>query len=474
MNWSFLFFVGEPWFVVPWYVVGALGALYLIYDMRVNNTALKPAMKWAWPIIALFFSVIGLALYFATARAPDVGEEEDPERKKEAHHRYEESMWRRVNGAVIHCVAGDGFGIMTGMVIARASGMSFWQEFWFEYLVGFVVGWCIFQRKSMAMMTDSLPRQLAMAFRAEFFSMLTVMAGMGAVMTLVTPMVATAQPKPLTSAFWGFGMLGLLVGFVFTYPMNWMMVKIGWKHGMGGMQAAEEEQVETTGAKGGLLAAMVVLGGAALLLPAWLTKVREDAPLRGEADARVPAPQASPGEALFDGLRASIHRAVGGLESGNRTAASLAMDDALRAAEAGAHSAPGSFYSALEQIQDARIALQQGNEQKAASRLGAASAVLRPAAGTTPPVLDLQRYRGARVVNPEGALIGEVAGVSGGSLELALGGWRDAWGFVDFSSGRRVSVPASALAFGPPRSVGLKLVMVPTQGFEARSASRPM
>ncbi len=41
----------------------------------------------------------------------------------------EESMWRRVNGAVIHCVAGDGFGIMTAMVIARAAGMSFWREY---------------------------------------------------------------------------------------------------------------------------------------------------------------------------------------------------------------------------------------------------------------------------------------------------------------------------------------------------------
>ena len=37
-----------------------------------------------------------------------------------------------------------------------------------------------------------------MAFRAEFFSMLTVMAGMGAVMTYVTPLVSTSQPKPLT------------------------------------------------------------------------------------------------------------------------------------------------------------------------------------------------------------------------------------------------------------------------------------
>ena len=62
--------------------------------------------------------------------------------------------------------------------------------------------------------------------------MMTVMAGMGAVMGYVTPLVVGEQPDAHTFAFWGFGALGLLVGYVATYPMNWWLVKIGWKHGM--------------------------------------------------------------------------------------------------------------------------------------------------------------------------------------------------------------------------------------------------
>lgn len=460
MNWSFLAFVGAPWFVLAWYAVGLLGMAFVIDDTRNVNTALKPAVRWAWPIIVLFFSVIGLALYFLTARAPGIDHIESEQQKQAAHDQYERSLWRRVNGASIHCVAGDGLGIMTAMVIARAGNLGFWQEFWLEYAVGFAFGWFIFQRKSMTMMTDSVPKQLAMAFRAEFFSMLTVMGGMGAVMTYVTPMVATAQPKPLTAAFWGFGMLGLLVGFVLTFPMNWMLVKVGWKHGMGSKEGAEP--VEGAGAKAALLAAASVLGCAAMLLPAWLTHVRERASIRDLQAAMTPAPEPA-GQALHDGLLQSIERAEGGLRHGDRTEASIALDDALHAAEVGTYSAPGTFYAALDQVRNARFALQQGQPREAYRHLGNATRVLQPAGSATPPLLELRKYQGATVIDSEGATIGEVTGISGENLELTLGGWRDAWGFVDFSSKQKLQVPARSLAFGPPHAVGMRLVALPTR-----------
>lgn len=460
MNWSWLFFLGEPWFVWPWYAVGFAGMWFLVYDMRNHNTPLKPAMKWGWPIIVFFFSVLGLALYFATARAPGIGTMKSEEEKKRAHDEYEKAMWRRTNGAAIHCVAGDGFGIMTAMVIARAGGMSFWQEFWFEYVVGFAIGWFVFQRKSMTMMTDSLPKQLAMAFRGEFFSMLTVMGGMGGVMTYVTPMVATAQPRPLTYSFWGFGMLGLLVGYVLTLPMNYLMIKIGWKHGMGGMEGAKP--IEGRPKKAGVVAAMVVLGSAALLFVQWLTVVRHQAPRRDEPLALTPARTAA-GSALYDGIQASLERALDGLHKGDRTEAAKNLDAAHRAAAVGAHSAPGAFYAALEQIRNGRYALQQGQPDEAIRHLQNARKLVRPAISATPAIVELEKYDDAMVIDQKGAVIGKVSSLDGDVLKLSLGGWRDAWGFADFGGKTTIAVRPRAVAFGPPRVVGRTLVMLPTQ-----------
>lgn len=115
-------------------------------------------------------------------------------------------------GSTIHCVGGDGLGIMTAMVVTRLIGLGFWAEFWIEYAVGFAFGWLIFQTWSMREQGNSWLKALWMGGRAEFFSLITVMVGMGLVMRFVTPAVVGERPPPTTAAFWGFGALGLLVG----------------------------------------------------------------------------------------------------------------------------------------------------------------------------------------------------------------------------------------------------------------------
>ena len=232
MSFGFLSFLALPALVLSWYGLGLVGAAWVIYDEIAVNKPLNTAVKWAMPIIVLFFSVIGLAIYLWICRPPNIGELHGDEAKA-AFTRYAEPTYRKVNGAIVHCGGGDGLGIVSAMILARLVGMSFWQEFWFEYAVGFAFGWFIFQLKAMLTMADSVPRALWMGGRAEFFSMITVMGGMGVVMGVVTPLVVGPQPKPDTAAFWGFAAFGLLVGYITTIPTNWILVKMGWKHGLG-------------------------------------------------------------------------------------------------------------------------------------------------------------------------------------------------------------------------------------------------
>lgn len=73
MNFDFLRFLAQPAFVVPWYGVGAIAAVWVLYDTFTANRHVTPALKAAWPIIVLFFSVLGLALYIWSCRPERIG-----------------------------------------------------------------------------------------------------------------------------------------------------------------------------------------------------------------------------------------------------------------------------------------------------------------------------------------------------------------------------------------------------------------
>jgi hypothetical protein len=225
-------FLADAPFVIPWFAFGLLAALWVAYDEYTRNKHVNQALKWAWPIIIFFFSILGLLAYIITCRPPGIDEVTGEEAKK-VHHQYVEAHWKKVMGSVAHCVGGDGLGIVTAMIAARILNFGFWTEFWVEYAVGFAFGLFIFQWKAMLNMDNPALQALWKAGRAEFFSMFTVMAGMGFVMRYVTPaVVGEVPPDPDQAAFWGFAMLGLLFGTVVTFPMNWWLVSRGWKHGM--------------------------------------------------------------------------------------------------------------------------------------------------------------------------------------------------------------------------------------------------
>lgn len=230
---SALSFMAAPEFAIPWFVVGAAGAAWVVYDASTANSALNPPLKAAWPIIVFFFSVVGIALYVATSRPHGIGAVQGRMEKMRHFTKFSKPRWRKVMASVTHCVGGDGLGIMTAMVATRLIGFSFWEEFWFEYAVGYAFGWFVFQTWAMRLQGNGWMMALWKGGRAEFFSMVAVMVGMGLVMRFVTPLVVGPQPRPDTYAFWTFGALGLMVGFVLTYPVNWWLVVIDWKHGQG-------------------------------------------------------------------------------------------------------------------------------------------------------------------------------------------------------------------------------------------------
>jgi lysylphosphatidylglycerol synthetase-like protein (DUF2156 family) len=140
--------------------------------------------------------------------------------------------WRQVLGSTMHCVAGDGLGILAGAVIAGFLHFSVLADIALEYALGFGFGWMIFQAMFMRDTTGgSYPRALATTFMPELVSMNVLMAGMVPVMTIAMANTPSAH-SAVTAGFWFIMSMALLAGFVLAYPMNWWLVARGLKHGM--------------------------------------------------------------------------------------------------------------------------------------------------------------------------------------------------------------------------------------------------
>jgi hypothetical protein len=203
-----------------WFLLAALSLLFVAIDIR--STPESPVMKWGFVLLTAYTGVIGAFLYVLGCREPLPG----------THEQYTAAQWRQTLGSTMHCVAGDGVGILAGAVISSVLGITGMAEMILEYVLGFAFGWTIFQALFMRDMAGgSYLGALKGTFMSELLSMNLLMAGMMPTMMILRRYVPAAD-NPLTPDFWFVMSMALLVGFVIAYPMNWWLVANHLKHGM--------------------------------------------------------------------------------------------------------------------------------------------------------------------------------------------------------------------------------------------------
>jgi hypothetical protein len=203
-----------------WFLLTAASVLFVAIDIR--STPESPVLKWGFVLLTLYTGPIGAFLYVLGCREPLPG----------THERYVMATWRQVLGSTMHCVAGDGVGILVGAALAALYDLARLQAIALEYVIGFGFGWTIFQALFMRdMLGNSYALSLRQTFLPELLSMNLLMAGMipvHAAWRAAVPAVANVTAP----AFWFAISVALLAGFVVAYPMNWWLVTRGLKHGM--------------------------------------------------------------------------------------------------------------------------------------------------------------------------------------------------------------------------------------------------
>ena len=203
-----------------WFLLAAAALLFVAVDIR--STPESPVLKWGFVLLTAYTGVVGAFLYVLGCREPLPG----------LHEQYVAARWRQALGSTMHCVAGDGVGIIAGAVLSSAFGIVGLAEVILEYVLGFAFGWTIFQALFMRDMAGgSYGAALKSTFMSELLSMNLLMAGMMPTMMILRRYVPSAD-NPLMPNFWFVMSMALLVGFIVAYPMNWWLVANHLKHGM--------------------------------------------------------------------------------------------------------------------------------------------------------------------------------------------------------------------------------------------------
>ena len=203
-----------------WFLLTAMAVGFVAIDIR--STPASPVLKWGFILLTAYTGPFGAFLYVLGCREPLAG----------LHERYIVARWRQVLGSTMHCVAGDGLGILVGAAVAAYFTFSRPFDIALEYALGFGFGWTIFQALFMRDMAGgSYRRALTTTFLPEFVSMNLLMAGMMPIASLGR-IVVGGMPSPLTPEFWFVMSMALLSGFIVAYPINWWLVARGLKHGM--------------------------------------------------------------------------------------------------------------------------------------------------------------------------------------------------------------------------------------------------
>jgi len=202
-----------------WFILTALSVAFVALDIRA--TLEHPVMKWAFVLFTAYSGPFGAFLYVLGCREPLPG----------MHEQYVAARWRQALGSTMHCVAGDGIGILVGAVIGALISLPMGADFALEYVLGFAFGWTIFQALFMGEMFGSYTRALKGTFTSELLSMNCLMGGMLPVSALAFQGNPDAH-DPAQPLFWFRMSCALMVGAAFAYPMNWWLVAHHLKHGM--------------------------------------------------------------------------------------------------------------------------------------------------------------------------------------------------------------------------------------------------
>ena len=236
----------SPLIILAWISLGLafVCALGILLD-ELRHPQKMGIMNVVWPVTALYFSIFAVWAYCAKGRSMSRDASHPGQHGMDHGHDADEPQdppsptLSQVALAGSHCGAGCALAdIVTEFTVFGVGATLFGMELYASFLWDFVAAWLlgiVFQYFTIKPMRNlSVGSGIWAAIKADTLSILTFQIGMYGWMALVFfKFFARPHLHPTEPTYWLMMQIAMICGFLTALPINWLLIRIGWKERMG-------------------------------------------------------------------------------------------------------------------------------------------------------------------------------------------------------------------------------------------------
>jgi len=213
--------------------VGISSAAWIAIDILRGPPQKMRIMNVVWPLTALYSGPLGLWAYVRLGR----GERDGSQHPHSGNHSQKKPFWQQTFLATTHCGSGCTLGdLVAESVLAFAPLVLFGRRLYGSWLVDFVFAYVfgiVFQYFTIVPMRRlSRGEGIWAAVRADTFSLTAWQVGMYGWMAVAVFLLFHRELPPTDPIFWLMMQVAMLCGFLTAFPVNWWLLRKGWKETM--------------------------------------------------------------------------------------------------------------------------------------------------------------------------------------------------------------------------------------------------
>ncbi len=218
-------------------ILGILSMVVVVVDLARTGAQKMWVMDVVWPVTALWGGPLALWAYFRYGRAGSKRAAMDAKHQGQAPPNQRQPMPVLVAKGTTHCGSGCTLGDLIAEMVSLALPLSLFGHRLFgawiyDYVLAFGFG-ILFQYFTIKPMKNlSRGEGLKQALKADTLSLTAWQIGMYGWMAIATFLIFKHELHQSSPVFWFMMQIGMLLGFLTSYPFNWWLIRRGIKERM--------------------------------------------------------------------------------------------------------------------------------------------------------------------------------------------------------------------------------------------------